>query len=149
LILKNSNFNITIRQHPDERHWYAKSSTNFLKLIKSRYNDNRIQFVSCTDKVNSYALLQDAKAVICYSSTFGVEAAMSGKKVCVCSNVYYSNLDFVYKPSSINDIITFLESADIPFVNKELDKAKLTYYLGQKCNWVFTFFTPSQTDFFT
>jgi hypothetical protein len=146
LILGNSNFNITIRQHPDERFWWGKTKTDFNKLIKERYNDNRIQFVSCYDKINSYALLKKCKAVICYSSTFGIEAAMAGIKVCVCSNVYYSKLGFSYKPSNIEDIKYFLKNTSSNEIPIEKDKAQLTYYLGQQCNWLFTPFTPMMSD---
>lgn len=147
LILENSNFNITIRQHPDERFWWGRTKTDFNQLINERYSNKRIQFVSCYDKVNSYALLKESKAVICYSSTFGIEAAMTGKKVCVCSNVYYSKLGFSYKPSNIEDMKYFLKNTNSNEIKIEKDKAQLTYYLGQQCNWLFTPFTPMMPDF--
>lgn len=146
LILENSNFNITIRQHPDERFWWGRTKTDFNQLINERYSNKRIQFVSCYDKINSYALLMKSKAVICYSSTFGIEAAMAGKKVCVCSNVYYSKLGFSYKPSNIEDIKYFLNNINSNEIKIEQDKAQLTYYLGQQCNWLFTPFTPMMPD---
>lgn len=147
LILENSNFNITIRQHPDERFWWGRTKTDFNQLINERYSNKRIQFVSCYDKVNSYALLKESKAVICYSSTFGIEAAMAGKKVCVCSNVYYSKLGFSYKPANIEDMKYFLKNTNSNEIKIEKDKAQLTYYLGQQCNWLFTPFTPMMPDF--
>lgn len=146
LILDNSNFNITIRQHPDERFWWGRTKTDFNQLINERYSDKRIQFVSCYEKVNSYALLMKSKAVICYSSTFGIEAAMVGKKVCVCSNVYYSKLGFSYNPSKIGDIKFFLKNIESNKLPVEYDRAHLTYYLGQQCNWLFTPFTPMMSD---
>ncbi|MEQ7800905.1 hypothetical protein ABDJ41_13965 [Pedobacter sp. ASV1-7] len=146
LILENSSFNVTIRQHPDERFWWGKTKTDFNQLITDRYTDKRIQFVSCFDKVNSYALLSKSDAVVCYSSTFGIEASMSGKAVCVCSNVYYSRLGFSYKPSNVEDIKFFLKNVDSERFNVDMNKARLTYYLGQQCNWLFTPFTPMTPD---
>ena len=146
LLLDNSEFNITIRQHPDERFWWGKTKTDFNQLIKDKYDSKRIQFVSCYDKVNSYALLNKSEAVICYSSTFGIEAAMANKVVCVCSNVYYSNLGFSFKPSNIEDIKYFLKNIKTGKIQIDKDKAFLTYYLGQQCNWLFTPFTPMVTD---
>lgn len=145
LILENSNFKITIRQHPDERYWWGKSKTDFSDLLMNKYSDSRIQFVSCFDNINSYALLNKCSAVMCYSSTFGIEAAMAGKKVCVCSNVYYSRLGFSFRPSNIEDIIFFLKNIESIEVLSE--NAFLTYYLGQKCNWLFTSFNPMMSDF--
>jgi hypothetical protein len=82
MILENSDFNVTIRQHPDERLWWGKTKTDFKNLLNLKFNNNkRIQFVSCFDKVNTYALLENSKAVICFSSTFGIEASMAGKLV--------------------------------------------------------------------
>ena len=147
LILENSNFNITIRQHPDERFWWGRTKTNFNQLINERYSNKRIQFVSCYDKVNSYALLKKSSAVICYSSTFGIEAAMAGKNVCVCSNVYYSKLGFSFKPLNIEDIKYFLKNTNSNEIKIEQEKAHLTYYLGQQCNWLFTPFSPMMSDF--
>jgi hypothetical protein len=147
VILKNSDFNITIRQHPDERLWWGKTKTDFKELLDIRFNDSRIQFVSCFDKINSYALLEKSEAVVCYSSTFGIEAAMVGKPVCVCSNVYYSALGFVHKAEKVEDIVFFIKNINSGSIKADQYKAALTYYLAQKSNWLFTPFTPMSSDF--
>lgn len=150
MILKNTNEVVTIRQHPDERHEHSKSSVDFGKILKQLYpRNNRIQFLSCYDKVNTYALLDKAKAVICFSSTFGVESAINNKKTIVCSNVYYSKLSFVYKPKSKSDLINILKNIDLlptPDTTAKTE-ADLIFYLGQKCNWLITPFTPMITDY--
>ncbi len=150
MILKNTDEIITIRQHPDERHAYTRSSIDFGATLKRLYPGNkRIQFLSCYDKVNTYALLNKAKAVICFSSTFGVESAMNGKKIIVCSNVYYSKRSFVNKPASKSHLMEMLKDIDIvPPPNTEaIKEASLIFYLGQKCNWLITPFTPMITDY--
>jgi hypothetical protein len=147
LILAHSNYYITIRQHPDERFWWGRTKTDFKKLIEEKYNDKRIQFVSCWDKVNSYALLEKSDAVVCYSSTFGIEAIMSGKSLCVCSNVYYSDLGFAFKPKNTQEMISFLQNEKGNITKEAKESAAITYYLGQHCNWLFTPFTPMGTDF--
>jgi len=148
LVLENSNLMITVRQHPDERHWWGKSSTDFKTLIAEKFNNNpRIQFVTCHDKVNTYALLEIADAVICYSSTFGIESVIYNKLVCVCSNVYYSKLEFAYVPKTKDDIVFFVNNIKTNKIKLDIDKAYLAYYLGQQCNWLFTNFTPTTPDF--
>jgi hypothetical protein len=148
LILENTDYNITIRQHPDERHWWGRTKSDFNLLLSKRYSDKRIKFVSCYDKVNTYALLVNSRAVICYSSTIGIEAAMIGKNVCVCSRVYYSKLGFTFVPHSRKDIVFFLKSISTSNIEQgQLTKAYLTFYLGQCCNWLFTSFTPNYDDF--
>nr|WP_171046984.1 hypothetical protein [Pedobacter ureilyticus] len=150
LVLKNSYFNVTIRQHPDERHWYGKSNLDFGVILKEIYGDNsRIQYIACTDKVNTYALLDKAKFVICFSSTFGIEASLRNKKVIVCSDVYYSELDFVTKPKNKIELARIISEFDTyEGLNSEQEKhAMLCYYLGQKCNWLYSIFTPTANDF--
>lgn len=148
IVLKNSDLMITVRQHPDERHWWGKSSTDFKSLIADKFNNNkRIQFVTCHDKVNSYALLEKAVAVICYSSTFGIESVISNKSVCVCSNVYYSKLEFAYIPKTKDDLVFFLNNIGSDRIASDINKASVAYYLGQQCNWSFTYFTPTVPDF--
>jgi len=148
LVLENSDLMITVRQHPDERHWWGKSSTDFKTLLAEKFDNNeRIQFVTCHDKVNSYALLEKADAVICYSSTFGIESVISNKLVCVCSNVYYSKLEFAYVPKNKEDIVFFINNISTNNITSNIYKAYLAYYLGQQCNWSFTSFTPTIPDF--
>lgn len=150
LILDNTTENVTIRQHPDERTELGKGSLDFGQILKEKYSNNpRIQYFSCIDKVNTYSLLPNSKAVICFASTFGIEAALSGKKVIVCSEVYYSDLNFVIKPTNKTEFVKILKDIDhIPLPSEdEINIAALTFYLGQKCNWIFTTFTPSNVDF--
>jgi len=149
IILQNSNSNITIRQHPDERHWWGKTSTDFRSLIYSEFGNNtRIQFVSCYDEINTYVLLERAEAVICYSSTIGIEAVIANKPLCVCSGVYYSNMGFAYVPNSKNDVVLFLKNINnFSYSRDQLSKAHVAFYLGQHCNWLFSTFTPNYEDF--
>lgn len=149
IVLVNTEENVTIRQHPDERHWYGKSNLDFKKILLNEFGVNpRIQFISSSDKVNTYALLSDAKVVICFSSTFGVEAVLHNKKVVVCSNVYYSEMSFVQKPKDKEELISMLRDLEnVKVSSQQLDEAAITFYLGQKCNWLYTSFTPGYGDF--
>lgn len=148
LILKYSTEKITIRQHPDERHWWGRTSTDFLNLVINEFGNNvRIKFISCFDKVNTYALLNEAKAVICYSSTFGIESVIKNIPVCVCSSVYYTKLNFTYNPKSIEELIDFIKNSNLGIIKNNSEIASITYYAGQKCNWLFTEFTPMTDDF--
>ena len=148
LILDNSEYMVTIRQHPDERHWWGRSSTDFKTLIAEKFGNNeRIQFITCNDKVNTYALLEKAEAVICYSSTFGIESVILNKRVCICSSVYYSKLEFAYIPKTKEDVVFFITNIHTDKITADINKASVAYYLGQQCNWTFTNFTPTIPDF--
>lgn len=148
IVLEHTDYKITVRQHPDERHWYGKSSTDFKNILDTTFDNNkRIQFVSCYDEINSYALLEKAAAVICYSSTFGIESVIACKPVCVCSKVYYSNFDFCFVPKNKEDIVYFLKNINTDSLPCDADKASVAYYITQQCNWLFTPFTPTNSDF--
>lgn len=148
IVLEHTDYKITVRQHPDERHWYSKSSTDFKNILSIKFNNNeRIQFVSCYDEINSYALLEKANAVICYSSTFGIESVIANKPVCVCSTVYYSKFDFCFVPKTREDIVLFLNSIGSEKLTYDVNRASVAYYITQQCNWLFTPFTPATSDF--
>jgi hypothetical protein len=148
IVLVHTDYKITVRQHPDERHWYGKSSTDFKNILDTKFDNNkRIQFVSCYDEINSYALLEKADAVICYSSTFGIESVIANKPVCVCSKVYYSKFDFCFVPKNREDIVYFLKNIGTDNFPSDVDRASVAYYITQQCNWLFTPFTPTNSDF--
>lgn len=151
-LLKNTDKIITVRQHPGEKLDYQKPSDDLDFYLKSMFNNNeRILFVDCYSKINTYQLIEASDLVICYSSTSGIESAILGKTVIVSSNCYYSNSNFVNKPTSLNHyyqlILQKLSVNEIYNTNQYLDDAILFYFLGQCCNWVFTNFTPMPDDF--
>lgn len=150
-LLNNTSRMITVRQHPGEKLDYQKPSDDLDTHLKQKFNNNeRILFVDCYSKINTYQLIEAADLIICFSSTTGIESAILGKRVIVSSNCYYSSASFVSRPSSLNhyyDLIKGNGIHNIPATQESLEEAILFYFLGQLCNWIFTDFTPMPDDF--
>ena len=147
-ILENCNDNITIRQHPDERHWWGIALFDFKNEIEKKFNNNlRIKFIDKNQDINTYDLISQSKAIICFSSTIAIESYINGKNVAVGSSCYYSNYNFVNKINCENDLISFIQNTEYIFDAKSYEEAIYLYYLGQLCNWNKTKFTPYFSDF--
>lgn len=148
-ILEQTSATIAIRQHPAERHF--NSGVHMERYFKQMFSSNpRCIFFPCHEKVNTYDLLNNARLVLPFTSTVGVEAAMLGKKVIVESNCYYSEAPFVEKAVSKQDYFNKIKEGLSKADNLEADiivQAELCYYLTQVCNWLVTEFTPQPNDF--
>ena len=84
------NWILLVKEHPIQD--YGLRKLNFYKDISSSKNtflvDNNLtidELSSCIDKI------------ITIGGTFGFESILKGKDVAVCSNIYYSNYDKIYK----------------------------------------------------
>ena len=139
---------IIVREHPMERLAIAKSSDNYKELLIKKFGINkRINFIESTSDYNSYYLMESSDIVIPHTSTVGIEAAVLGKVVVMCSSAYYSSFDFVHSASSKEEyfgLITKAISGEINSVKNNIVKAKLAYYLTQKLNWVQMKFNPGR-----
>jgi hypothetical protein len=148
-ILERTTATIAVRQHPAEKSF--KSGIYLEEYFNRLFADNpRCKFFPCYEKVNTYDLLNNVSLVLPFTSTVGVEAAMLGKQIVVESDCYYSDLPFVQKAISkhdyFNKILKCLDGKNIVDA-KMIENAELCYYFTQVGNWVFTDFTPNNTNF--
>jgi hypothetical protein len=149
--LKNSDEIITIRQHPHERIASAKSSDDYPSLIKQKFGNNeRIRFISASEDVNTYNLIEKSRFVVTYSTTTSMEAVVMGKVVVNVSSCYYSSLGFVCNSRTKDEYFSYLHNAlhgNIMVSEKQKENALKCFYLGQFCNQIETFFNPMPDDF--
>ena len=93
-----------IRAHPDEiRVGTAKLSNESVQdwVIKNKVDKlPNVAFISPTDYISSYELIQRAKFVLVYNSSIGLEAALFGKAVVCAGNARYTQHSTVYFPQS-------------------------------------------------
>ena len=148
-ILSNTDATLAIRQHPHERN--HTSGKDLKAFILNKYNDHkRFKFISATDKINTYDLLANAKIVLPYVSTIGIEAAILGKTVIIESDNYYTDKSFVIKCIDKNSyfkaIKNNLEKQKEVTLNS-IQEAKFTYYVSQICTAEITNFTPFNKDY--
>jgi hypothetical protein len=144
-LLDHTDAPVVIRQHPAERLAIASTTDDYAHLLKSNFGDHpRVHFIAAAEPVNSYALMEQVKAVVVYTSTIGIEAAVNGKPVITASSSYYSDMGFVRKASTREQYTRLLSDAlagHCAVSAAMRDDALCCYYLTQCCNWTFTPFT--------
>jgi len=142
---------VAVRQHPSERRQLQRSRLDMAAVLRDHFgDDNRVRFVAADDPTNSYDLLSQARVVLPFASTIGIEAAALGKTVIVAGWSCYASLGFVHNPVTRDDYLALVRRAvltELPLLREQEDRAWLCYYLAAVRNRVVTDFTPSQDDF--
>lgn len=92
-IIKHTNATVMVREHPVKAR--IKDDFNFTdynKLLENNFGKNdRIVFVSASDKINTYKQIKKCKLVLPFTSTVGIESALLEKLVVLCTDVYYKS----------------------------------------------------------
>lgn len=150
-VLDNTNETIAIRRHPIERIAIYQSNDDYRKNIAEMFGANdRVMFIDSGDDVNTYDLIEEAKVVVPYISTVGIEAAALGKVVVTEGSSCYADLGFVWSAHTREEYFSLLDKAlkgELILTKKMKDDAWKCYYLAQCCNWHITMFTPQPVDF--
>ena len=150
-VLNNTLEKVVIRRHPVERHKGFASNDDYRSRLKERFGDNdRICFIDSDAPVNTYDLIEQARVVVTYVSTVGIEAAALGKVVVTEGSNCYSDLGFVWGANDKEQYFDYLSKAvngKLEINNEQIDDAWRCYYLTQVCNWHHTIFTPQASDF--
>ena len=132
-ILFNTPFSVALRQHPHEKNFLNQFETGTLlgTALLSRFEGHpRFKFISCTDPINTYHLIETCNLVLPFTSTVGIEAALMGKQVIVASDVYYANEPFVSKAQSVEDYFKQIsESTPTDLSENAEQRAWLFYFL--------------------
>ena len=149
-ILDKTKFSVCIRQHPHERH-HSSGNDLAAHLIEKFGNHKNFYFISAIEEFNSYDLISNAKVVLPYVSTIGIEAAIIGKVVVMESSCYYAEQNFVYQAQSKQEYFELINEAcngGVKSISKNAVKnAILYYYVSQYCTPLDTVFTPFVEDF--
>jgi hypothetical protein len=144
-LLEHTSAPVVVRQHPVERLDIARSVDDYRSMLAEAFGDHpRLHFIAAADEVNSYALLEQSQAVVVYTSTIGVEAALHGKPVVTQASSYYASLGFVFAATKRGEYLDLLEKAargELNVTQSMRDAALDCYYITQCCNWVRTPFT--------
>lgn len=70
-----------------------------------------IRIIGATDKVNTYDLIEIADLTLAYTTTVGMEAAMTGCPVVVCGKTHYRGRGFTLDPNTWEEYFAILERA--------------------------------------
>lgn len=92
-IIKNTDATVMVREHPVKRLFeHDFDFIDYDKLLEDNFGKNdRIVFVSASDRINTYKQIQKCKLVLPFTSTVGIESALLEKLVVLCTDVYYKS----------------------------------------------------------
>jgi hypothetical protein len=107
-------------------------------------------FVSAEDDVNTYDLIDRSRIVLPFASRVGIEAAMLGKPVVLGTRCFYKGHGFTEDASSRVEYFQMIDKAlECPRETDlaQQDRARLIYYVMERCLFVPTIFTPLPDNF--
>ena len=93
------NIQFIIRIHPGEVLTHGQSMVDVINHILPRLPEN-IHLIKPEEKINTYDLIAAANLGLVYTTTVGLEMAMSGVPVIVVGDTHYRNRGFTYDPKS-------------------------------------------------
>ena len=85
---------LLVRIHPAEGRWGTREEVQATITAAIGEIPPNVHFVPARDAVSSYALLQLSDAVLTYTTTVGLEAAVRGKRVAVAGDTHYRGRGF-------------------------------------------------------
>lgn len=115
---------IYLRVHPNlipVKYSYHQDLYN----IEKEYQN--IKVIPATDKVSTYALIENAEKIIVFGSTTGIEAVYMEKPVILLAGSIYYYMDLCYIPSSQEELLSLLLSRLQP--RKKNEAVKYGFYI--------------------
>lgn len=97
--LERTDAQLVIRVHPGEQFTHGTSMVDVVQALLPTLPEH-IHLITPTDKTNSYDLVDIASIGLVYTTTMGLEMAMSGVPVIVAGQTHYRNRGFTYDPDS-------------------------------------------------
>jgi hypothetical protein len=101
---------LVIRIHPGERYTKGPSVAQVVQNASSTIPAN-IHLIQALDPINTYDLLEIADLGLAYTTTVGMEMAMSGVPVIVSGATHYRGKGFTLDPCSWEDYSSMLQTA--------------------------------------
>lgn len=118
---------LDVRAHPAETRVRGFESADLaVDYLADRFADvpPNVHLHGPESAVDSYALIRAATAVLVYTSTIGLEAALLGRPVLVAADVHYRGKGFTYDVTSRDDLDRLLaDPARLTLTTEEHDRA--------------------------
>jgi hypothetical protein len=90
---------LVIRVHPGELLIHGQSMVDVVKNLSPELPEH-IHLIGPDEKVNTYDLIEVADLGLVYTTTVGLEMAMSGRPVIVAGQTHYRDRGFTHDPDS-------------------------------------------------
>lgn len=106
VIRKHPETLFVIRAHPDELRVRKSSRETVEGWVSSRGVDKEpnVIFVSPTESLSSYELIQKSKFVMVYNSTIGLEASIMGAAVLCAGRARFTQYPTVFFPQTVEEV---------------------------------------------
>ncbi|MFA7345619.1 MAG: hypothetical protein WC003_15075 [Terrimicrobiaceae bacterium] len=148
---KNSGVHVCVRQHPCERHEYARGTDDMAEWIAALgASVPNLHFIKADDQVSTYDLLRSTRVVVPHTSTIVLEAALRRIPSVLASRVYYEDHGFTWSCRNQSEFTARLEEAlsgQLLISDDKHEKAEIIFFLTQLCAVLRTKFTPIPGDF--
>lgn len=110
-IKKHPEILFVIRAHPDELRPGKESRETVAQWIQLNKVEDlpNVTFIASDKYVSSYELIQQAKFVMVYNSTVGLEASILNKPVLCAGKARYTQIPTVFFPQSKNEYVKTLK----------------------------------------
>ena len=135
-------YQFVIRIHPGEQLGWGPSVYEILGDYFEDYPEN-IHIIPADAAINSYDLVEIASCATVYTTTLGMEMAMSGLPVIVVGETHYRGKGFTLDPNSWEEYFAFLEklleAPDEEKLSEEQVKQAWTYAYRFFFNYPFPF----------
>ena len=106
---EKSNLQLVVRIHPGERYTKGPSVSEIVDDSVQSIPEN-IHVIEADDQTNTYDLLEIADLGLVYTTTVGLEMAMSGIAVLVAGQTHYRGKGFTFDPNSWDAYFDLLDS---------------------------------------
>jgi hypothetical protein len=100
---------LVVRIHPGERYTQGPSVAEVIQSAAPGGLPEHIHVVPAADPLNTYDLIEIADLGLVYTTTVGMEMAMSGVPVIVAGQTHYRGKGFTLDPASWEDYAALLE----------------------------------------
>jgi len=105
---KQPNVQLVVRIHPGEQIIEGASLAEVVRAALPKLPEN-IRLVPADSKINTYDILEIAAAGLVFTTTVGLEMAMSGLPVVVAGKTHYRDRGFTLDPNSWDEYFNLLE----------------------------------------
>jgi hypothetical protein len=124
-----------VRVHPGERNLDGPSVADLIKTELPTLPEH-IHLVAAGDPVNTYDLIEAAQFGLVYTTTVGLEMAMSGLPVLVAGRTHYRGKGFTTDPTSWDEYFAALDGKLANLNSARLNETQV----GQAWHYAYRFF---------
>ena len=132
---------LVVRVHPGEPQLGGFPSEEIVNAALPQMPDHVI-VVPPEAKINTYDLVEVANIGLAYTTTVGLEMAMSGIPVVVAGLTHYRGKGFTYDPNTFEEYIAMIDSLLAKGLNSGLSEEQVTLALRYAYRYFFEYALP-------